>query len=194
MDATNEKQLVNALLRGDSTAQRTFLRQYAPHIFQLTVRMTSNEADAEELTQDTLLRALQRLSTYDPQQASLATWLARIAYRLTLNHLQHHQAATVPLDSLPAALLAEDSDNAPESAPVQERLVFGGSSAETDLLLRALDHLPPDELTLVNLFYYDDLPLKDIAYIIEAPPGTVATRLQKKKKKLYHLILKFQQQ
>ncbi|MBQ8936773.1 MAG: RNA polymerase subunit sigma-70, partial [Bacteroidaceae bacterium] len=56
--------------------------------------------------------------------------------------------------------------------------------------LQALDHLPPDEQTLVNLFYYDDLPLRDIAYIVEAPPGTIATRLHRIRQKLYHLIQK----
>ena len=64
----------------------------------------------------------------------------------------------------------------------------------TELLRQAIDYLPPDEQTLLNLFYFDDLPLKDIAFIMEAPPGTLATRLHRIRKKLYSLILTLQQQ
>ena len=66
--------------------------------------------------------------------------------------------------------------------------------SRTELLQQALDQLAPDEQTLINLFYYDDLPLKEIGYIIDAPPGTIATRLHRIRRKLYYLILKLQQQ
>lgn len=63
-----------------------------------------------------------------------------------------------------------------------------------DLLQKALDYLPPDDLTLVNLFYYDELPLNEIAYIVDRPPGTIATQLHRIRKKLFSIILKLKQQ
>ena len=210
MSATKETiELVAALRQGDSTAQKTFLKQFTTRIFQLVVNMTNNAADAEELTQDALLRGLRNIHQYDPLQATLLTWLRRIAYRLTLNHLSRQRPVTIPLDSVPEALLAtepddffpatnsgfrDNSSHDDSTTTPSAGFVFGGPSTEIDLLHSALGHLPPDELTLVNLFYYEDLPLQEIAYIIEAPPGTIATRLHRIRKKLHYLIQKLHQQ
>lgn len=174
-----QEALINGLQRGEAAAQEQLLQQYAPRVFKLIVRMTRNSQDAEELTQDTLLRAINQLHRYDPTQASFASWLHRIAYRLTLNHLRRRPAPALSLD-----------------APSIPRPVGGGPSADelTSLLSEALNHLPPDELTLINLFYYDDLPLSEIAFITESPPGTIATRLHRIRKKLYHIIQKLKQQ
>ena len=185
--ARDTQRLTDGLQRGEADAQEEFLRQYAPHAFRLIVQITANTQDAEELTQDTLLRAMQQIQRYDPQQASLETWVKHIAYRLTLNHLRKR----------PAPLLTLDSDDELFTEAEEEALQRAFAEADderTELLQQALDDLPPDELTLINLFYYEDLPLAEIAFITEAPPGTVATRLHRIRKKLYHLILKQQQQ
>lgn len=173
-----ERQLTEGLLRGEAAAQEQFLRQFAAGVFQLIVRIVPNTQDAEELTQDALFRALRGIQHYDPQQASLGTWLHRIAYRLTLNHLRRQPSVI--------SLVSEIPDTSEPPAFSDDSLV--------PLLHEALDYLPPDEQTLVHLFYYDDLPLSEIAYIIEAPPGTIATRLHRIRQKLHSIIQKLQQQ
>lgn len=182
----SQRRIVENLRRGEAAAQKQFLRQYAPGVFQLVVRIVGNQQDAEELTQDTLLRAIHNIERYDPDQATLATWVHRIAYRLAINHLRSHRHSAFYLEELPKSTIPSDA----------ELSTFFGedSSYRVEQLVQALDHLPPDEQTLVNLFYYDDLPLRDIAYILEAPPGTIATRLHRIRQKLYHLIQKNPQQ
>ncbi len=178
-----DQRLIAEKLRcGEVAAQKQFLRQYAPGVFQLVVRIVDNQQDAEELTQDTLLRAIRSIDRYDSAQATLATWVQRIAYRLAINHLRDHRRTAIYLEELPESTIPSDS----------ELSAFFGEDTNyrVEQLLQALDHLPPDEQTLVHLFYYDDLPLHDIAYIIEAPPGTIATRLHRIRQKLYHLIQK----
>lgn len=178
----SQRRIVENLRRGEAAAQKRFLRQYAPGVFQLVVRIVGNQQDAEELTQDTLLRAIHNIERFDSAQATLATWVQRIAYRLAINHQRDHRRTTIYLEELPESAIPSDSE--------LSAFFSKDTSDRVEQLLQALDHLPPDEQTLVNLFYYDDLPLRDIAYIVEAPPGTIATRLHRIRQKLYHLIQK----
>lgn len=178
----SQRRIVENLRRGEAAAQKQFLRQYAPGVFQLVVRIVGNQQDAEELTQDTLLRAIHNIERFDSAQATLATWVQRIAYRLAINHQRDHRRTTVYIEELPESAIPSDAE--------LSAFFSKDTSDRVEQLLQALDHLPPDEQTLVNLFYYDDLPLRDIAYIVEAPPGTIATRLHRIRQKLYHLIQK----
>ena len=149
--------------------------------------MTRNELDAEELTQDTLLKAINHINDYNPTRAGMRTWLSRIAYRLTLNSLRSRHPIVIPMDEASAALREVDDGEVDR--------FFGAADNElTSCLLQAIDHLPQDEQTLITLFYYDDLPLREIAYITDAPPGTIATRLYRIRKKLFYIIQKLRQQ
>lgn len=83
---------------------------------------------------------------------------------------------------------------------IDERMEI--SDADVDQLLdddtrisqlrEAQKQLTPDEQTLINLFYYDGKPLRDIAYILGIEPGNVATRLHRIRKKLYLIIRKME--
>lgn len=198
------KEDIRALKRGECSAQRIFLSRYAEGVFAFIARLVSNPQDVEELTQDTLLKALRHIDSYDATRSSLQTWLRRIAYRTAINHLRRPSVATVTFNELTTSandlytsnaltslndfnINAEDmSDDA-----LQQALQMPDDTM-TDYLRQALDYLPPDEQTMVNLFYYDDLPLQEIAEILEVPPGTIATRLHRTRKKLFSIILKLQ--
>jgi RNA polymerase sigma-70 factor (ECF subfamily) len=66
---------------------------------------------------------------------------------------------------------------------------FGRPSTETVQLIRAaLKHLPPDERALITMFYYEEMSLKEIAYVTESIPTTVASKLSRTRKKLYKII------
>ena len=177
------KEDIAALKRGERTAQREFLCRYAEGVFAFITRMVNNQQDAEELTQDTLLKALRSIDRYDATRASITTWLRSIAYRTTINHLRRPTITTIAIDRLTA--------NAPEASDNDVLQAFQTpDDATAEYLCQALDYLPPDERALINLFYYDDLPLREIAEIVDAPPGTLATRLHRTRKKLFSIIHK----
>lgn len=188
------KEDIAALKRGERSAQREFLSRHAEGVFVFIARLVSNPQDVEELTQDTLLKALRHIDSYDITRSSLPTWLRRIAYRTTLNHLRRPAVNTITYDELTTnaynALNVNDSSDVDDDI-IQQALQVPDDKM-TDYLRQALDYLPPDEQALVNLFYYDDLPLQEIAEIMEAPPGTIATRLHRIRKKLFSIILKLQ--
>ena len=85
--------------------------------------------------------------------------------------------------------LASDEDREGEAEKLSDEEVeasFGQPNPETVQLIRAaLQHLPPDERAIITMFYYEEMSLKDIAYVTESIPTTVASKLSRTRKKLY---------
>lgn len=174
-------QLVATARRGDAHACDTIVRQCGQQVFSLVKRMVGNVLDAEEVTQDALMRGLQQMEQYDPSRASLATWFCRIAYRTALNHLRKSEVETLSLDD--------------EESPIEQvaneqmvRLFQQPDETRVEQLRQAISQLTEEEQTLISLFYYDELPLRDIAYITQETPNALAVRLYRIRQKLYNLI------
>ena len=83
-----DEQIVKIVKCGGNKGMGLMVSRYGQYIFAMIARQVGDQMDAEELTQDTFIRAFSHIGSYDPKRASLATWLSRIAYRLTLDFLQ----------------------------------------------------------------------------------------------------------
>lgn len=171
---------VEAARRGDAEACGVLVERCGRRVFSLLRRMGLDALDAEEVTQDALLRGLQQLERYDPARASLATWFCRIAYRMALNRLRRAEVTTLSVD--------EDEVVAVETDRQMLHLFQEPDDGRVEQLREAIDQLTADEQTLITLFYYDDLPIADIAYIMQQTSGAIAVRLHRVRQKLYHLI------
>ena len=75
MSALTEKDIVNAVRQGQREGQTEMVSRYAQRIYALIVREVTDPMDAQELTQDAFMRAFSHIDSYDPQKASLSTWL-----------------------------------------------------------------------------------------------------------------------
>lgn len=155
------------------------VRQHARQVIDFTARLLPDRQDAEEVAQDVFVKAYQQLDTFRGE-ASLLTWLQRIAYHEALDRLRRRRPHTVDIDG-PVALrefasLAADDEL---STGREERIL---------LLEEAVSDLPPDDQLLLHLYYYDDRPLRDIAYIMEAEPNALGVRLHRIRKKLQTMI------
>ena len=169
-----EKEMMQAVRQGKEKGYDYFLSRYAQDVSRFLVQTVGNELDAEELAQDTFVKAFSHIGSYDPEQASFSTWLRRIAWNTALNHLKRRRLPTVSLEDEDAFLHKAD-----EAEP--ERV-------ELEQLDRAIERLRPPERSLIQLYYYDELPLKEIAYIMDSNPLALANRLKRIRKKLYKLI------
>lgn len=178
MSALTEKNIVEAVRRGRREGQTEMVGRYAQRIFAMIVRQVPDVMDAQELTQDTFVRAFDHIDSYDPQRASLSTWLCRIAYRLTLDFLKRRRPLTVSI---------EDSEvwQTDISDKELEAELSTGREERIEQLMQMVDDLPDDERMLVTLYYYEDRPLTEIAYIMGVEAGVLANRLYRTRKKLY---------
>ena len=149
----------------------------------MIARLTSDVKDAEELTQDTFLCAFSHIDSYDSQRASLATWLCRIAYRLTLDFLKRRRPLIVPIEDSQAwqTDISDEQLEAELSTGREERI---------QRLEQLMDDLPPDERLLLTLHYFENRPLDECAFIMDATSHALANRLYRIRKKLYKQLQK----
>ena len=98
MSALTETEIVEAVSRGRREGQDQMVCRYAERVFAMIVRQVPDVMDAQELTQDTFMRAFSHIDSYDPRRASLSTWLCRIAYRLTLDFLKRRRPVNVSME------------------------------------------------------------------------------------------------
>ena len=178
----SEAEIVESVHKGRREGQIEMVSRYAERIFAMIVRQVSDTMDAQELTQDTSLRAFSRINTYDAHKASLSTWLCRIAYRLTLDFLKRHRPHIVSFEES-TVFQADISDEQLEAE------LSTGREERIQRLQEVVDELPTDERMLLTLYYYEDKPLTEIAYITGINAKALANRLCRMRKKMYAKLI-----
>lgn len=177
----NETDLIAGLRRHSPKAQQETIDRYGREVFAQVVRLVAVTENAEEVYQDVFMKVFTNIGQHDARRASLRTWISRIAYNEAISFLRRKRLQMV---------YYEDHDGEAErllDAEVED--TFGQPNPETVQLIRAaLQHLPPDERAIVTMFYYEEMSLKDIAYVTESIPTTVASKLSRTRKKLYKII------
>ena len=178
-----DTQIVEAVKSGRREGQDLMFGRYAQEVFAMIIRQVSNEQDAEELTQDTFIRAFNHIGSYDPERASLATWLCRIAYRLILDFLKRRRPFVVSM---------EDSEvwQTDISDEQLEAELSTGNEERIQKLELLIDDLPPDERMLLMLHYFENRSLDECSFIMDATPHALANRLYRIRKKLYKQLQK----
>ena len=177
MSALTETEIVEAVRQGRREGQTEMVCCYAERVFAMVVRQVPNVMDAQELTQDAFLRAFSHIDRYEPHKASLSTWLYRIAYHLTLDHLRRRRPVIVAME-----------DNTDISDEELEAELSTGREERIEQLMEVIDELPDDERMLLTLYYFEDRPLAEITYITGIEPAALANRLYRTRKKLYRKL------
>jgi RNA polymerase sigma-70 factor (ECF subfamily) len=161
---------------GDRKAAATeyayFVKKYSQQVLDFTVRMVSCMADAEELAQNAFIKAFNKFEKFE-QRASFLTWVSRIAYNESINHLRRRKLHYVDIDEVPIA-----------DCNLLDDELSTGNEERIKLMEEAINILPPDERMLVHLYYYEDKPLNEIAYVMDVEPNALAVRLHRIRKKL----------
>lgn len=164
-----------------------FERQALVHtdaLFGAAYRLTRNARDAEDLVQDSLLRAYRFWDSFE-QDSNCKAWLLRIVTNTFINEYQRKKRSREVLDAASAEqdvtdgvlVHAEASDRQSPERSLLERSV-------SDDVQRALDALPDDFRTAVVLCDVQGLSYKEIADIMQTPVGTVMSRLFRGRKLL----------
>ncbi len=157
-----DAKLMQAAASGDTTAQRELLQRALPIARSTTRRLLGRSQEEEDAVQATLLAVLRSAPRFRGQ-SSLATWVTRIATRVTLRHMSK-QRALVPAESI---------ESVPAPAPTESR---------TDKLPRPvseyLDRLPSPQRVAIVLRYGQDYAVDDIAEATGTSRNTVKYRLK----------------
>ena len=172
----DETLLIRHILDGDTKLFRQLAGRYAEQVLRMVARLIPSHEEAEEVTQDVLLEAFQSLARYDARQASFQTWLMRIAYHTALKHYrQHHKSVQF------VEMERDDGENQSswlDTIPDDETDVLLDDTDRVTLMERSIDMLKPDDQMLLNLYYFDNRPIREISSITEHDEGYLRSRLQ----------------
>jgi RNA polymerase sigma-70 factor (ECF subfamily) len=147
---------------GDGDAYRALVDRHSRIVFRLAYRMTGNEQDAEDVVQETFLRAYKQLHRYE-SRASFGTWLYRIAsnYSLDLMRAKKRHPQSALEESAPAG---EDAANTvyaiASESPGPDRLLLGDEVQRT--VAATLDQLSQQERTAFVLRHYEGQSIEEI--------------------------------
>lgn len=156
---------------GDSDGFRILVERYSRSVFRLAYRMTGNEADAEDVVQETFLRAHRMLDHYESRSA-FSTWLYRIASNYSLDllrarkRLDHRHLATTTEDEL------DVMERIPAPDPSQDRLLHNKQLKAS--LDEALQSLSEQERTAFVLRHFEGLSIEQIGEVLNT--GQSATK------------------
>jgi len=152
-------------------------------VYATALHILGNHADADDVTQETFVRAYRGISQFDGR-ADFFTWLYRITVNTALNHVRSNKRVGALADAGLAEV--EHAGGRPEAIGVPERTPFEGLtlSREVQRVLEVIAGLsPPLRVTLV-LATVEQLPHKQIAEILDIPEGTVAWRVNEARRLL----------
>jgi RNA polymerase sigma-70 factor, ECF subfamily len=156
---------------GDKAAMPSWdelVRQHADRVYRLAYRLSGNQHDAEDLTQETFIRVFRSVQNYQP--GTFEGWLHRITTNLFLDMVRRR--SRIRMEALP-----EDYDRVPADDPNPEQ-VFHDSRLGPDLQA-ALDSLPPEFRAAVVLCDIEGLSYEEIGATLGVKLGTVRSRIHR---------------
>jgi RNA polymerase sigma-70 factor (ECF subfamily) len=173
---------------GDSDAFRVLVERHSRALFRLSFRMTGNQQDAEDVVQESFLRAYKQLSKFD-ERATFGTWLYRIAANCSLDLVrsrkrrsEHVVAGEDGADEIVLQLPTHD--------PTPERMALSGEVRER--VLEAMEELSANERTAFVLRHFEGMCIEEVSRVLDCQPGaakhSVFRAVQKLRRSLEPLV------
>ena len=164
---------IDKVLQGESNAFSTLLSRYRNLVFTLCVKIIGNTDEAEDIAQETFVKAYQSISKYNGS-AKFSSWLYRIAYNACMDHLkkkkrvkEKEEEASFFQDQYDESSLKELSD-----------------SEKSTYIKEALNQLPELDRAILTLFYYQDESVGEIAKTLKISLSNVKIKLHRSRKVL----------
>ena len=152
---------------GDADAFRALVDRHSRALFRLAYRMTGNEQDAEDIVQESFLRAYKQLAKFD-ERASFGTWLYRIATNCALDLVRLRKRRSeqlAPVDSEKDDVM----DVLPSVDPTPERLALSGEVRAR--VAEAMNDLSPTERSAFVLRHFEGMHIEEVSRILDCQPG-----------------------
>jgi RNA polymerase sigma-70 factor (ECF subfamily) len=187
MDESDGAAVVRAQ-SGDGDAFRLLVERHSRSVFRLAFRMTGNEQDAEDVVQETFLRAYKQLSHYE-SRSSFATWLYRIASNYSLDLIRMRKRHEDKRENDPEEGRSI-MDTVAATEPAQDRLVF---SAQVQLsVTAAMNELSDLERSAFVLRHFEGMSIEEIGSMLgtslNATKHSIFRAVQKLRKRLEPLV------
>ena len=162
--------LVELVLEGDQNIFAMIVERYKDAVQNLAYRMLGNTTEAEDITQETFVRAYTQLVTYKPAH-KFSTWLLSIASHLAIDQLRRRRFLALPLEDVPFLEWIVDGGVGPEQSALR--------GEQQDEIQEYLQCLPSKYRAVIILRYWYDFSYEEIANALQLTPALVKARLHR---------------
>ncbi len=181
MTTTKDQLYIDKVINGDASAFAYLVDTYKNMVFSLAYKMTKNKEEAEEVSQDTFIKAFKNLSNFKGD-SKFSTWLYRICYHTTLDAIKKNKKNNYTFE------INEVTYNQIQSV---ETILQGIERKERSVIMdKCLMKLPDEERSILWMFYYDDLSLKEIIEVTNLSEANLKVKLHRARKKLLTIVEK----
>jgi RNA polymerase sigma factor (sigma-70 family) len=164
--------IIERCKKGDRMAFSELYNLYAKAMFNISLRILNNMAEAEEVLQDSFLKAFENIGKYDPNY-SFGVWLKRIVINGSLDVLKKRKPILVSLDEIQYVQEEQDDDEI---------------DFDVEAIKKCVTQLPDGYRTILSLFLFEDCSHKEIANLLGITEGTSKSQYSRAKKKLIELV------
>jgi RNA polymerase sigma-70 factor (ECF subfamily) len=149
----SDEALMRGIAAGDETALRALAERHLDRMRRLARKTLGNDAEADDVAQDALIRVWSHAASWRPERARLSTWLYTIVWRLCVDRLR--TLRTLPLER---AMQVED--------PAPGAFETLAQASDLDRLATAMQALQPRQRAALTLFYYEEMTGPDAAEVL----------------------------
>ena len=171
----SDNDLIMQAIAGNQNAYADLVKRHQRFVFTLALRFAKSREDAEEIAQDTFVKAYRSLTSFQ-KQAKFSTWLYSIAYTTSMTFLRKKRLTTSSIDDENNFLQIENSGS------------FDVNNAENKsrsfYLNEAIQQLLPDDAIIITLFYKAEQSLEEIAKVLGMEATTVKVKLFRARQRL----------
>lgn len=176
MQSDSDQDLILRVAKGDRLAFRTLYARHNVRVFRFILRFIKDEGQAEDLIGEVFLDVWRQADRFEGR-SSVSTWILGMARFKALSSLR--KTTEAELDDDQAAAIADDADT-PET--VSQKL------DKAKAIRRCIDQLSPEHREIVDLVYYQEKSISEVAEIVGIPENTVRTRMFYARKRLQELM------
>jgi RNA polymerase sigma-70 factor, ECF subfamily len=176
MHTTSDEDLVKRVAGGDRLAMQTLFSRHQMRVFRFVLRMVRDESVAEDMISEVFLDLWRQADRFEAR-SSVSTWLLAIARNKALSALRKRREAS--LEDGVAEAIADEAD---DPAVILQKQDKGAA------MRACIDRLSVEHREVIDLVYYHETSVEEVAQIVGIPENTVKTRLFHARKKLSELL------
>lgn len=187
--SATDQDIVALAREGREAAYRELIRRYERPVFSLILRMVRDRQLAEDLAQETFIKALNAIASYRPE-FKFSSWIFKIANNAAIDHLRRRELDTLSIDGAPHATSADD---------IEATALQVGDRSETPLaelearelgsaIERAIGRLRPEYRSCIMLRHVEGMAYEEIAQLLDLPLGTVKTYIHRARHELRDML------
>lgn len=179
-ERSRDRDLLARIARGDVAALRCVYDAHAGRVLAVALRILKDQAEAEDVVQETFLELWRRSAQYDQARGGAIAWIVTIARSRAIDRLRSSGSAARALEAASAAPASAEPEPLPGDLAELNR--------ERSRIVAALETLPQEQREAIELAYYEGLSQREIAERTTSPLGTVKMRVRLALSKLAGLL------